>query len=174
MTLPIRYSASGPAIGNSDGGDAVPGEGFQLRLDDGLQTTGELVLSATPDVIPGGASAVLRSLADPKPGRRYRFGCKVTISQNSDVTAVYRLTAQVRIDGGSWVTAPDQFDFRQSAITISTATVCLDTVMRLGSALAAPVLADSALLEVQFLAEALGGDGLIQGGSIYSYLIESL
>jgi hypothetical protein len=173
--LPIRYSASGPIITNDDGGEATPGEGFQLRLADNQASAGALVLDGTNQPVPGsGGSEFAVALANPKPGRRYAANLTIVLANNSAASAAFVVGAQWRVDGGAWVQSPDFFSYSQNSATIASMCCVFDTRLRLGSALVAPVLDASALLEVQFTARVSAGTGIQAGQTVYARLIETL
>lgn len=174
MTLPIRYSPSGPIISSPAGAPAVPGVGFQLRLVDAMTSVGNLAFSsAADDPIPAASGPFILEIANPKPTLRYSVEAFVVVSGTTG-TVEWGFGSIWRIDGGAWSSVtggrcnvpggssaqPRQVNIAQPAV--------------LGSALPAPVLADSTLLEVQLTATVLSGNpSITAGGSIYARLIEA-
>lgn len=174
MSLPIRYAASGPIIGNPEGGEAVPGEGFQLRLADNRASAGALVLDGTNQPMPGPSGEFVVGLADPKPGRRYAAHVVAVLETASAAAAKFTIGAQWRVDGGAWNQSSDFYTYQQGSASVTSMCCVFDTSLRLGSALVAPVLAASALLEVQFTARVSDGTGILAGDTLYARLIETL
>lgn len=175
MALPLRYSPSGPAISNPDGGEAVPGEGFQLRLADNRASAGALVLDGTNQPMPGpGTDEFVVALANPKPGLRYAAHVVAVLASASAAVSKFTLGAQWRVDGGAWAQSSHFYTYQNDAATASSLVCVFDTSLLLGSALVSPVLAASALLEVQFTARVDTGTGILAGDTLYARMIETL
>lgn len=171
MLLPIRYSPSGPIIRNAAGGDAVPGEGFRLRLSEVLDSQGALTLSGTPQDMPSNGADFIATLANPKPGLRYRASAQVNLTTTGaggkQVLARFAWNA-----GNGWVNGP-AFQVVVGATDNSFSLVLAESVLTLGSALPDPVTEASTQLQVRLTLE--GTDTIsVAGQSMYLGLTETL
>lgn len=177
IALPIRYSPSGPIIENGDGGQAVPGEGFTLRIVDALATAGSLTFSGTMQAIPkSGPETFALGLANPKAGLRYHAECLVPVANTDSASAVVELGSQWRVDGGAWgQLAPAQrFELKNVTASGQSNLMLFRSLLTLGSALPSPVLVSSVLLEVQFTARVAPGAAVLGVGDLVGRLVETL
>lgn len=174
--LPIRYAAAGPVIGNTDGGEAVPGEGFTLRVNDNFASTGVLGFDGTIKPIPTPLGDFTCQLSNPKPNLRYSAEIFCPIANQGAAPAAIRFLAQWKVDAGGFVNNPSDewltYDLIQAANTSFGA--FYRTSLKLGSALSAPVLDASTLLTVRFAGTADSGVGSVVGNQMFARLIETL
>jgi len=173
--LPIRYSPSGPIISNDDGGDAVPGPGFTLRIVDKQLTAGSLTFSGSTQAIPAtGPSDFILAITNPKPGLRY--GCELLVcAQNvGGAGANWGIGCQYRVDGGAFSPEPELVRFAQTQATSVSGQMKFQSLFRLGKDLQAPVLDASTLLEVQFTAIVTAGAAALTSGTLAARLYETL
>lgn len=176
MSLPIRYSPSGPIIDNGEGGEAVPGMGFQLRCVDLLDTAGALTFSASDQVIPGDSGSFIIEITDPKPGLRY--AAQLFFDAESIGAAGYDLDvcAFWSVDGGVFAKNAllQENRFRQSAAIVASSPAAYNSPLTLGSALPAPVLTGSTSLRVEFGAKVSSGAGSISlASTVFGRLVET-
>lgn len=176
MTRPIRYSPSGPVIGNAEGGQAVPGNGFDLRLSDDLGTQGVLTLSSSDQVIPtsDGDLFLRAELTNPSPNLRYRAKAWVTFANANAAAQTVSMRFAWSVDGNPVFTGSADFNVGMAA-TVAQAQMCCLSQLTLGSALPQAVLDTSTSLRVQLEAANSSGDvTLISGQQCYLELWESL
>jgi hypothetical protein len=173
--LPIRYSPSGPIIGNDDGGEATPGPGFTLRIADRQNTAGALVFSGVAQAIPAtGPSDFITSLTNPKPGLRYGAELLVCVQNTGGAVATVAIGAQYRIDAGAWVDEPRVMRYSQVLAADATMPLKFQTLFTLGQDLAAPVLDGSLLIDVQFTALVTVGAASLANCTLAARLYETL
>lgn len=141
----IRLSPSGPPITNDEGGTAVVGSGFTLRLNEGTTTVDTSFGAWTPatdiEVKYNPSNALLPflrpALADPSAARRYRITGALDLLNVGVGTATITSRLDVSYDlGVTWGEL-----VRQESL-INTATVKhlrIDMPLNLGSVLATPV-----------------------------------
>lgn len=179
--LPIRYSPSGPEIGNPEGGVAVPGAGFPLRTVDLLDTAGELVFSGSDQVIPGSAGSFILEMANPKPGLRYGAQLVACTEVVGAGLLALDICAAWSVDGGVFFknALAQENRFHQSAGAPASDTIYYNSPMMLGLALPAPVpsvvVGAATSLRVEFLAKHSGGAGQMSlPSTLFGRLVEYL
>ena len=158
--LPIRYSNSGPVIGNADDGEALPGEGMVLRLAELKASTGALTFSGTnqdiPTLAPTGILQV--SLANPKPNLRYRAEARLQLNTTADLVQSYLMTFAASVSGGAFQNVGVwQGAVGAAGVTATSQQVSFNLEATLGADLLAPVLDGSTSLQIKVMGQSSGG-----------------
>ena len=178
LGLPIRYSPSGPVIGNNDGGEATPGVGFQLRVVDRAITAGALVFAAGAAVIPEtGPADFILEMPNPRPGLRYSAQLLVIVQNNSAAAATFTLNSQWSTDLGGFspqVAASQNRTFNQLSATIASMHCTYLSTLALGSDMPTPVTSTSTSLRVQFTGQVSVGTAQLSPCTLVGRLIETL
>lgn len=176
--LPIRYASAGPVIGNAEGGEAVPGQGFQLRMAELADSQGTLTLSSTlTDVPVVNAPTVLQAtLANPKPNRRYRATCIVMLESTADLLQGIGGRFSWQVDAGAFAGAGAGFGGKVGAagVTACAGQFQFESILTLGSALPSPVLNTSTSLTVRAQLQGTADVDLSAGMFAYIALTEHL
>lgn len=99
----LRIAPSGPFLENDDGGFAIPGTGFQLRLDETKATCGGNITNVASELGSGGLRA---TLANCSPTLNYKASAQINTWEQVNGTDIEITVAiQRSIDGGStWTT----------------------------------------------------------------------
>jgi hypothetical protein len=175
MSLPIRYSPSGPIISNNDGGEAVPGPGFTLRIVDRAVTAGALVFSGSSQVIPetGPVDFILEML-NPRPGLRY-YAQLLIMLQNGAAAATWSMSSQWSVDNGAFGANHSPRTFNQAATAATSIQCTYLSVLTLGSALpSVPVAENSTSLRAQFVGSVSVGGISITPCTLVGRIVETL
>lgn len=126
----IRLSPSGPPIENSDGGQAEPGPGFQLRLDEAGGSTGMAALGTSfVDVTDLAGNPYEVELDNPSPAKRYKFNFHC---EAQSVGALSNLELQMTLsyNGGAFVALGDN---ERPVLAGQTTVANIDMPMTLGA-----------------------------------------
>lgn len=136
----IRLAPSGPPITNDEGGSAVPGNGFQLRLAEAAGSTAMAALTDVyQDITDIGGLPYEVSLAAPDPNKRYKFNfhCDVNEVAAAEQSLLFRVVAAY--DGATF---SNQLAENSQIINADDSRkMAIDVPMQLGSALGFPAQA---------------------------------
>lgn len=179
----LRLSPSGPPISNDSGGQADPGNGFQLRLDEAAGSTTMAALTDVYQEITGTAGALLRvRLQKPSPNKRYKFNFHCDVDQVTGAASTVQFQVQASYDAEmTWAAILGENTHQLLADEERRAGI--DIPMQLGSALGfpinVPIPATSPRLTIRVMAKA-GVTGTVQipnggdSGTIWLSLAELL
>jgi hypothetical protein len=108
---PIRLSPSGPVVGNSDGGNFIPGPGTRLRLVQGhctVSATTQIPTTPATGAVIGptlGSAALNQHLDNPQPGCQYRASISCDLANQATTDGVVTLFLDTSVDGVAWTEA---------------------------------------------------------------------
>lgn len=166
----IRLSPSGPPITNNTGGEAVPGDGFQLRLAERAGSTAMAALTdAYQDITDIGGQPFQVLLLEPDPNRKYKFNFHCDVDQVTGADSTVQFQVLASYDGGA--TFPNVLgENTHQLLSNSERRAGIDIPMQLGSALGFPVTtpipagAPSIIVKVQAKAGTTGTVQIPNGG----------
>lgn len=177
--IPLRLSPSGPPLENDNGGDGIPGSGFQLRFVDNAVSTAAVVLSGTmAPLTESGPTPFSLALSAPSPNRKYVFEYSTTLSQTSNVSAQWRLACSYSYDGTNWdiLSSGQWFTvFQRGSADLGSIQVYFRQLLTLGSALpggGVPANPIPANLFARPEAAVSTGTGIVAGTHMYARLTE--
>lgn len=175
----LRLSPSGPPIVNDDGGQAVPGDGMQLRLAEAVASTAMAAFTNTfQDVVGTGSTfpgvPVQVLLLAPDPARKYKVNFHVDVVEPTGNADAVQFQLLASYDGGA--TFPATLQANSHALLANMErTCCLDVGLILGSQLGFPVVSampagsPSIIVKVQGKAST-SGRAQIPGNNMCIYL----
>ncbi len=159
----LRIPNSGAPVKNSLGGNAVPGDGMQLRLAEN-QSSQDVIMVTTgfAPVLDTQATPIVVTLPSPSPLRRYKVNCHFELENSSADTSGDALVGlEVSYDGGStW----DSIRLAQNEHSMPFGVdrlVGIDLVMTPGEDLKVPVPANAPSMSVRAVVAA-DADGLMR------------
>lgn len=106
----LRIPPSGPPVTNTNGGQAIPGDGFPLRMleQSDLSSSGNLSDSFADITLDGGGTLEL-AFSAPDPNRRYRAEMAVEVASLGAGADQLELRMRADYDGGGFSTiTPNQ------------------------------------------------------------------
>lgn len=178
---PIRYSPSGPVIQNLEGGEAIPGEGFRLRLINKTQEMTALAFDTALQNIPvSGGGDLFLTLPNPAPNKRYKVRCIAQIETFDDGAFACQGGFGWQIDNGVQVNGADLFKgARGTLIDVADtqtfdAGFCWERAIQLGANLPAPVVSGSVALTVYAMVSGSSNVRLQDENTAYLELEEML
>lgn len=98
----IRLSPSGPPITNDDGGEATPGDGFQLRLAESAgSTTMAALTDSYQDITDIGGDPFQLIMTGCQPTKKYKFNFHCDVDQPTGAAAAVQFQVVASYDGGA-------------------------------------------------------------------------